>query len=412
MNSRQRVLAAIDHDEPDGVPVDLGSTPSSGISAIAYRRLLGLLPVRDTRVRVYEVVQQVAQPSDEVLDHFRIDAVDLGRAFNRHASDWCDCTLPDGGAAQQPAWFHPVRQEDGSSLVYRGEEAIAIMPSAAFSYDQAVHPFLDGYPVRFDSALDRAMGRIHWAALAHTPWDRAGEPGFWKRLRAHAQVLRLSSDRAIVLSAGCNLFEWGTFLRGMDKFLADLLLAPADVDRFLDALLVRHLESLEKICRAVGDIVDVIRLGDDLGMTSGPLMAPETYRRFFKPRHKVLCDYVKAHGRMRTFLHSCGSIYRLIPDLVEAGFEILNPVQTNARDMQPERLKREFGASVTFWGAGADTSAVLNRGTPAEVKDHVRANIEVLSPGGGFVFAAVHNILPDVPPENVVAMFEAVDEYR
>lgn len=141
-------------------------------------------------------------------------------------------------------------------------------------------------------------------------------------------------------------------------------------------------------------------------------MSPGTYRKLFKPRHKVLCDYIKEHSRMHTFLHSCGSIYQLIPDLIEAGFEILNPVQTNTRAMEPQWLKAEFGHDVTFWGGGADTRSILNLGTPAQVKDHVCKNIEILSPGGGFVFNTIHNILPDVPPENIIAMFEAVDQYR
>jgi uroporphyrinogen decarboxylase len=174
----------------------------------------------------------------------------------------------------------------------------------------------------------------------------------------------------------------------------------------------RHLKHLEKICRAVGDVVDILCIGDDLGMSTGPMMSPETYRKFFKPRHAMLCNYIKTHSSAHTFLHSCGSIYKLIPDLIEAGIEILNPVQTNTRDMQPERLKKEFGADVTFWGGGADTRSVLNLGTPEQVKDNVRASIETLSPGGGFVFNTIHNILPDVPPQNIIAMFEAVDEYR
>jgi uroporphyrinogen decarboxylase len=412
MTSRERVLAAIGHHEPDRVPVDLGATPSSGISALAYDNLLRHVPFQDRRNRVYDVVQQVAQPSDEVLDSFRIDAVDLGRTFNTEDSDWCDYTLPNGRVAQQPTWFRPRRQDDGSHLAFRGDEAIALKPSSAISYDQTVYPFLDGYPERYGSNLDVAMGRIHWAALAHSPWDHAADPDFWERLRANALALRATSGRAIVLSAGCNLFEWGTFLRRIDHFIMDLVRAPREVERFLDALMIRHLASLEKICRSVGDVVDIVRLGDDLGMTTGPLMGPDTYRRLFKPRHKALCDYIRTHSRMHTFLHSCGSIYKLMPDLIEAGFEILNPVQTNARDMEPKRLKKEFGDAVTFWGAGVDTRSILNRGTPQQVKDDVRANIETLSPGGGFVFNTIHNILPDVPPQNVVAMFEAVDEYR
>jgi uroporphyrinogen decarboxylase len=412
VNGRERVLSAINHIEPNGLPVDLGATPSSGISAIAYDNLLRHLQLKDRRNWVYDVVQQVAQPSGEVLDHFRIDTVDLGRMFNGRDSDWADTILPNGRIAQQPIWFQPVKQADGSWLAFKGEEAIAKMPAAAFSYDQIVYPFLDGYPREYGADLDRAMGRIHWAALAHSPWDHSSEPDFWDQLRQRALQLRSTSDRLIVLSAGCNLFEWGTFVRRLDNFLMDLKRAPAEVERFLDALMLRHLASLDKICRAVGDVVDVIRLGDDLGMNTGPLMSPETYRRLFKPRHSLLCAYIRAHSRMHTFLHSCGSIYKLIPDLIEAGFEILNPVQTNAREMEPARLKQEFGREVTFWGGGADTRSVLNRGTPAQVKDHVRANIEILAPGGGFVFNTIHNILPDVSPENVVAMFEAVDEYR
>ncbi len=412
MNSRQRVLDAINHIEPDGLPVDLGATPSSGISAIAYDKLINHIPLKDKQNWVYDVVQQVAQPSDEALDYFRIDTIDLGRTFNILESEWYDYTLPNGRPAQQPVWFRPKKQLDGSFLAFKGDEAIARMPATAFSYDQIVFPFLDGYPASYGANLDEAMNKIHWAAFAHSPWDHSSEPDFWTQLRKNALKLRESSDRAIVLSAGCNLFEWGTFVRRLDNFLMDLVGAPVEVERFLDALMERHLNSLENICMAVGDVVDIIRLGDDLGMNTGPLMSPGTYRKLFKPRHKILCNYIKDNSKMHTFLHSCGSIYQLIPDLIDAGFEILNPVQTNTRDMGPEHLKKEFGSAVTFWGGGVDTRSVLNQGSPEQVKDDVRASIEVLSPGGGYVFTTIHNILPDVPPENIVAMFEAVDEYR
>ncbi len=412
MNSRQRVLDAIHHIEPVGLPVDLGATPSSGISAMAYGQMLHDIDFKDQRNWVYDVVQQVTQPSIEVLDHFRIDTIDLGCTFNTLVNDWADYVLPNGDTAQQPAWFEPRKQPDGSSVVIKNGEVIAKMPPDAFSYDQTVFPFLDGYPEKYGKNMDTDMGRVHWSALAHSPWDHAGQPEFWDQLRMNALELRSKSDRAIVLSAGCNLFEWGTFMRRIDNFLMDLVLAPDKVEYFLDALMERHLASLEKICQAVGDVVDIIRLGDDLGMNTGPFMSPATYQRFFKPRHTILCDYIKVNSKMHTFLHSCGSIYKLIPDLIEAGFEILNPMQTNAKDMQPEKLKREFGRYVTFWGGGADTRSVLNRGTAEQVKDHVRKNIEVLSPGGGFVFNTIHNILPDVPTINIVAMFEAIDEYR
>jgi uroporphyrinogen decarboxylase len=172
-----------------------------------------------------------------------------------------------------------------------------------------------------------------------------------------------------------------------------------------------HLATLDKVCSAVGDVVDVVRFGDDLGTDTGPFMAPATYRELFKPRHMQLCDYVHKHSGMKTFLHSCGSIYSLLPDLIECGFDVINPVQTACYQMEPERLKAEFGKDITFWGGGADTRKTLNHGTPQEVKDDVRRRMDILAPGGGFVFNTIHNILADVPPENVVAMFEAVAEY-
>jgi uroporphyrinogen decarboxylase len=192
----------------------------------------------------------------------------------------------------------------------------------------------------------------------------------------------------------------------------DLVTSPKEVERMLDELMEQHLATLDKVCKAVGDVADILRFGDDLGTDQGPFMSPKIYRQLFKPRHTILNKYVHEHSQMHTFLHSCGSIYKLLSDLIEAGYEIINPVQITARNMEPERLKREFGKDITFWGGGCDTRHVLNHATPQEVKDHVRKNIEAFGPGGGFVFNTVHNILPDVPPQNIIAMFEAIDEYR
>ncbi len=412
MTSRERILAAIEHREPDRVPVDLGATPSSGISAIAYGRLNRHLGRPGARTRVYDVVQQLAQPDHAILDWFGIDAVDVGRAFNTEDSDWYDVGLADGQAAQYPAWFHPEPQADGAFLARLPDGTdIARMPAGGTFFDQTCFPYLDGYPTDFRD-LPGDMAKILWAALVHSPWDHAGEPDFWSELRARALALRASTDRAILIACGCNLFEWGTFLRRMDNFLMDLYTEPAKVEALLDALMVQHLAALEKVCRAVGDVCDILRFGDDLGMDSGPFMPPELYRRFFKPRHTQLCAYVRRHSRMKTFLHSCGSLYQLMPDLIEAGYDVINPVQTSCRGMEPERLKREFGRHVTFWGGGCDTRRVLNRGTEAEVRRHVLGRLAVFTPGGGFVFNTVHNILPEVPPENITAMYEAVAEFN
>jgi uroporphyrinogen decarboxylase len=391
--------------------VDLGATPSSGISAIAYGNLKRHLGLTQGQTLVYDVVQQLAQPENFILDRFGVDVVDIGRTFNTEPSAWQPTTLMDGQSAMYPAWFHPEPLPDGSFVARMNDGLeIARMPAAGTFFDQSYFPYLDGYPADFNE-LDREMGRILWAALVHSPWDHAGDPGFWETLRANALELRRTSDRALMLVIGCNLFEWGTFLRRMDNFLMDLLAEPEEVERLLDALMERHLAVLEKACRAVGDVADVIRFGDDLGTNSGPFMSPRTYRELFKPRHTVLCDYVHKHSGMKTFLHSCGSIRALLPDLIEAGFDIINPVQTTCLGMEPEALKQDFGHEICFWGGGCDTKTVLPYGTPAEVKDHVKRRLDILMPGGGFVFNTVHNILPDVPPQNIVAMFEAVAEF-
>ncbi|MGW8256480.1 MAG: uroporphyrinogen decarboxylase family protein, partial [Thermoguttaceae bacterium] len=409
---RRRVLAAIDHRQPDRVPIDLGGTPSSGISAVAYNRLIDHLGLNVGPAKVYDVVQQLAQPDKKLLDYLGVDVIDVGQAFNRTPESWRAATLPSKEEVFLPAWFRPTVGADGGWEVFASDGTrIAAMPAKGHFFDQTCFPYVDGYPADFRD-LDRAMGKVLWAALVHSPWDHAGEDAFWDVLRARAIELRASTDRAIIIAGGCNLFEWGSFLRRLDRFLMDLASAPRDVERLLDALMERYLAFLEKLCRAVGDVVDVVRLGDDLGMDQGPFMSPAMYRRLFKPRHKTLCDYIHAHSAMRIFLHSCGGISPLIPDLIEAGFEILNPVQTNCRGMDPEFLKQEFGRDVTFWGGGCDTRHVLNRGSPSEVKRHVRERLDAFARDGGFVFNTVHNILPEVPPENIVAMFEALAEYN
>ncbi|MEW6235704.1 MAG: uroporphyrinogen decarboxylase family protein [Candidatus Omnitrophota bacterium] len=412
MNGKERILASVAHRQPDRVPVDLGSTPSSGISAIAYNRLKKHLGVQQGRTRVYDVVQQLAEPEDWALDRFEIDAIDIGRAFNSNDEDWRPATLPDGSEADFPRWFSPSTQPGERRDVLTADGTrIASMPAGAAFFDQTCFPYIDGYPGDF-RRLPEAMGKVSWAALAHSPWDRAGETGFWEKLREKALALHENSERALMIVCGCNLFEWGTFLRRMDNFLMDLAAETAKVEALLDALMEIHLNTLEKVCAAVGDIADIIRFGDDLGTNEGPFMAPSTYRKLFKPRHARLYDYVKRNSRMHTFLHSCGSIYALIPDLIDAGLEIVNPVQASCRRMEPDCLKREFGKDITFWGGGCDIRRVLSRGAPNEVKEHVKRRLAIFSPGGGFVFCAEHNILPDAPPENIAALFEAVKEFH
>lgn len=411
MNSRERVLSTINHREPDRVAIDLGATPSSGISAIAYNNLKKHLNIKSGHTRVYDVVQQVAQPEIEILDRFKVDVLDIGRTFNSSDRDWYNIVLPDGSTGQYPVWFKPVKQTDNSFLAYNKQnDLVGKMPVGATFFDQTSFPYLDEYPENYED-LSLAMENVLWQSLAHSPWDHASEDDFWETLRENAITLRESSDRALMIVCGCNLFEWGTFFRRIDNFLMDIYSEPDEVEKLLEALMEKHIATLEKVCSAVGDVVDILRFGDDLGMDSGPFMSPEIYRNIFKPRHKKLCEYVHKNSQMKTFLHSCGSVYKLIPDLIDAGYDILNPVQTTSFEMEPERLKNEFGNDIVFWGGGSDTRFILNRGTVDDVKNDVKKRLEVFAPGGGYVFNPIHNIMPDVPPENVVAMFEAIDEF-
>jgi len=413
MTSRECILAAINHQQPDRVPVDLSATPSSGISAIAYSNLIKYIGRDDLPVQIYDVVQQLAQPDMSILDLFGADVLDIGRTFNAHAIDWSPVTMANGAAAFYPKWFRPTRMPDGSYQTYDddGKRMLSRMPIGATFFDQTYFPYVDGYPDSYKD-LDAEMSRIMWARDAHSPWDHAGESDFWQKLRENTLKLSQSTDKALLVVCGCNLFEWGTFLRRMDNFLMDLMCDTDNVEKLLDQLMIRHLSTLEKVCKSVGDIVDIIRFGDDLGMSSGPFMDVDTYKTLFKPRHKILCDYVKSHSKMHTYIHSCGSISLLMPDLIEAGIEIFNPVQTNAWKMKPDFLKKEFGQDCTFWGGGIETAGTLNVGTPSQIREQVLERLEIFSKGGGYVFNTVHNILPDVPPQNIVAMYDAVKEFN
>ena len=412
MNNRGRILAAINHEQPDRVPIDLGATPSSGISVVAYQNLIKYLGKTHLKTHVYDVVQEVVQPEMELLDHFGVDVIDLGRHFNTGPNYWKEIELTKGRRALYPHWLQTITLTDGSEgIIGSTGEIIGRMPEGATFFDQTIYPYENGYPDSYLHLGDE-MKRVIWGGVGFTPWDWSGEKDFWKLLRQKTIDLKNSTDKALLLGIGCNLFEWGAFLRKMDNFMMDLCMDPDNVHVLLDKLMERHMDALAKTCEAVGDLVDIIKFGDDLGMTSGPFMSTKMYDEFFKPRHKMLCDYAKTHSSMHTMLHSCGGIYELIPGLIEAGFEILNPVQINAANMEPERLKKEFGSDITFWGGGCDTKSILNRATPQEVKDHVKRNLEIFNDGGGFVFSTVHNIMPDVPPENIVAMFDAINEFN
>jgi uroporphyrinogen decarboxylase len=410
MTGRERVLTAVQHREADRVPIDCGAMRSTGIQAIAYNRLKAHLGLPGGHTRVYDMVQQLAEPEDEYLARFNVDAVNAGRDFAPPGA-WRKWALPDGSPCQVPTYVR-LRRDGTDWLAHDPEgQVIGRMVENATYFSQTCYPLdCPDWPSRLDD-LPQLMPRVIWGGLPEPMYAEGLNEANLRRIAAHLRQLRARSDRAIMIAFGANLFEWGSYLRRMDNFLRDLAAAPTDAEALLDKLVEVHLADADRLLPVLGDNVDLIQLGDDLGMENGLLFSPKMYRRFFKPRLKIIVEHIRRlNPNLIVFLHSCGSIYPLIGDLIEIGIDVINPVQISAKDMEPARLKREFGDDITFWGGGCDTQAILPRATPQQVKDHVRRNIDTFAPGGGFIFCQVHNILVEVPPENVVAMYEAAME--
>jgi len=408
MTSRERVLAALDHRETDRVPIDLSGHRSSGISAMAYPKLRKFLGLPEKPVRVYDPIQQLAVVDDDVLDRFGVDTIELGRGFALDDSWWADWTLPDGTPCRMPVWALPER--DGDRWVIRSMRTgrvIAQMPDGAIYFEQTYWPFLDE-----EADLDLMPDiwtESMWAAVASPPGAETAGPDGAEKLAAGAKRLRGNTDRAILGLFGGNLLEFGQFLYRNDAFFILLAGEPDRAHTFLDRMVEIHLENLEAYLGAVGDYIDVIVFGDDLGMQTGPQISPAMYREFFKPRHAALWNRAKELADVKVNLHSCGGVRELIPDLIEAGLDAINPVQINCAGMDLGELKREFGKDLAFWGGGCDTGRILPHGTPDEVRRHTRGQVEIGRIGGGFVFQQVHNILADAPPENIAAMLDAVN---
>ncbi len=408
--SRERVLSAFRHRDSDRAPIDFSGHRSSGIAAIAYAKLRKHLGLPPEPVRVYDPVQQLAIVGPDVLDMFGVDTIELGRAFAQDDASWADWVLPDGTACQMPVWALPERGTSEWILRSTSGKALARMPDGALYFEQCYFPFVEeGGPRTSAEAMNESM----WTAVASPPGPLVDGPDGLRRLAEGGRALRASTERAIVGLFGGNLFEIGQFFYRNDNFLMLMAAEPQQVHEFLDGLLEIHLGNLERFLGAVGDSIDVISFGDDLGMQTGPFMSRKMYREFFKPRHSILWKRAKQLADVKVMLHSCGGIRELLPDLIEAGLDAVNPVQTSCRGMDAAELKAEFGREMVFWGGGCDTQTVLPSRTPDEVKQHVRDRVRILAPGGGFVFQQVHNIMANVPPENVVAMFEAArEEYR
>lgn len=379
MTPRERLLTALEHREPDRVPIDLGGN-QTGIHRIAYQKLLNYLGL-DEQIEIMDLVQQLAKPSEAVLERLHVDT--------RYV--W----------AKPPASFKGdvVRRECNGRVWYDFIDEFGVrwsMPQdAPFYYDITYSP----------------LAGLSLEEIKQYQFPKGDDPSRFAGLRERVLELKRETPYGIVSGISGVVYEICWYMRGLENLYSDMVQQPEVFEVIIERTLQFWLDWFRLFLDEVGDIIDVITLGDDLAGQHGPLFSPKIYRQLIKPRQKRLVQYIKSRTRAKIWYHCCGSVVQFIPDLLDNGIEILNPVQISAKDMDPARLKAQYGQKLVFWGGGVDSQYVLPRGTPEQVRENVRQNIEAFKQGGGYVFAAVHNIQADVPPENILAMFDAAIEY-
>jgi len=379
LTSRQRVQKALNHETPDRIPIDLGGF-QTGIHKKAYETLIQHLGIKD-EVKILDPVQQLAQPCEELLQRFHADI----RYICSHGPDSFT-----GGIEQntrQGRLWHDLKDEFG---------VVWSMPD-----DQQLYMDISHHPLA-DATIDD---------LADYPFPVGNDPTRFTGVREAALQLQKETPYALSTGIGGVVYEYCWYLRGLEKWFTDTIENPQFCETLLDHTLKYWLDYYTGFLAEIGDIVYVIMIGDDLAGQHGPLFSPKFYRSIVKPRQKQLVQHIHSLTKAKIWYHTCGGCQSLIPDLIDNGIDILNPVQISADGMDPAQLKQNFGKQLVFWGGACDSQHVLPFATPEEITQHVRQNIEALKPGGGYVFNNVHNIQAGVPPQNIVAMYDAAYEY-
>jgi uroporphyrinogen decarboxylase len=378
MTSRERVRKALNHEIPDRVPIDLGGN-QTGIHKNAYAALIRHLGIRD-EIRIMDAVQQLAVPSEAVLERLHVDTRYVRAGAPETWKGGIIKTFRDGRRWEDLTDEFGVRWS---------------MPEDAPYYmDITFHP----------------MANASLADVKNYPWPKGDDPTRFAGLRDRALALQNETPYAVVTGISGVVYEVCWYLRGLEQWFCDLMGNPTFCEAMLDQTLKFWLDWFRLFLDEVADVVDVIMIGDDLAGQNGPLFNPEIYRRLVKPRHKRLVQYIRSRTTAKIWYHTCGSCVPFIPDLIDNGADVLNPVQISARNMDPFELKHRFGAKLAFWGGGVDAQHILPRGTPEEVAENVRRNLSAFKPGGGYVFNNVHNIQGEVPPENILAMYDTAYE--
>lgn len=402
MTSRERVRKVLNHEEADRMPIDFGAMRSTGITAVAYNNLKKHFGMSTETTKIYDVWQQIAEPEKEILDRFHGDVVQLHRlapAFGVPITEWKMGVDVEGTPSLVPKDFNPVMNEKGDKLVYDSAGRIfAHLPAGGHYYDQVYRPLADAETFKdIDERID------------FTPMTQ--QEAEW--LHNQAKFLYENTDKAILGEfVGAVCFEAGQYDFGYDVYYENLILEKELLHYFASRRLEMLKKSAETYLDAVGDYIDVIHLGDDLGTQLAPQISLDMYREMIKPYHKEMFQYIhKLNPRVKVFMHSCGSIYPFIPDLIDAGVDILNPIQLTAQGMDARQLKEEFGDKLTFWGGGCNVTTTGAHGTLEEIEAEVKELTGIFKKGGGYVFTQVHNIQDDITPERVIAIYDAAYKY-
>lgn len=397
MTPRERIMASLDHREPDRLAIDCCGTDCSSIHLIAYDRLRKHLRIEPRPIRLACRIQLVANCDGEIQDRFHGDA----KALYFGPRKWRSWTTGWGFDVDVADLWRPEILADGKSVIRDSQGVIRYeRPAGGYYFDPVSFVFagvqsadeLDKYPAVFD--------RWDWPAA-----DDESVPQY----AARAKGVYESTDRAVVASWRMHYLQAGQIMRGYEQFMVDLLIDEPLVRGLLDRLHAAYMTRAKNFLEAMAPYTDIVFFTDDLGAQSGPLISLDVYRRLIKPYWAELIALVKKYDK-KVLMHACGSISQFLPDLIEMGVDAVNPVQITAAGMEPARLKREFGRDITFWGGGVSTQGVLDRGTPQDVCDEARRNIDIFAPGGGFVFTPVHNLQFNVPPENIVAAYDTACE--
>lgn len=407
MNSRERVWAAIRHEEPDRVPIDIGGTGVTGINLVAYGKLKRHLGLTGGQARIFHTWIQAAELEAAIAERLHVDTVTLPRyrmSLGLPNAEFKPWTFADGTEFLVPAGFSPTRNEFGDYEWFEHGVKLAEAPGeGTHGFSLRHHPLKEATTAAeidrwFDTYDGNFMARI----------KVSDEELAWAS--SYAKHLRETTDKAIVADYFATVLENAQGIIGWDTIYMHMLAEPHLAKHFFERLTHELVTGIKRYLGAVGDYIDVFMCADDIGHQRGPMMKLDVYREFVLPGHKAIFQAIHENSAAAVFYHTDGAVMSMLPELIDAGMDCFNTVQTDAANMDAMELKRRFGQNITFWGGGVDTHRIMPFATPDQVREDVRRRIKIFAPGGGYVFATIHNILGDVPPENILAAVDAVLE--